>query len=548
MKLGQQIASLDTLELSTLPRLWRFSPAGVVVFLGMVFFLTARAHGAIATEAWVQRFKAPSASAFATAIAVDSNANVFVTGFTTSVVGGSNDYTTINYSGSGMPLWTNRYDGPSNNDDRTAAIALDGNGNVFVTGYSHGGASSNDYATIAYSGEGIPLWTNRYDGLANSDDKAAAITVDSSGNVFVTGYSHGGATFRDCATIAYSSAGVPLWTNRYNGPGGFHDQAVAIAVDASGNVFVTGSSYGSDGYPDYVTLAYSNAGLPLWTNRLHGGGISYDEANALAVDSSGNVFVTGSLLLSGNFDYGTIAYSGAGVPLWTNRYDGPGNRVDQSLAIALDRNGNVFVTGNSDGVDNIPDYATIKYSGVGVPLWTNRYSGPGRFFDEAIAVAVDGNDNVFVTGSSYSQESRLDYATIAYSSAGVPLWTNRYNGPLNLDDRPFNRSCLAIGPDGAIHVTGISVGNTIGIFRNDIVTVKYVWRSEIDILPLSPGSSNVDLTFSGAPNSFWSIERALAITGPWTNLGTVSLGTSGATLFQDTNRPVAGAFYRGAQP
>ena len=70
-----------------------------------------------------------------------------------------------------------------------------------------------------------------------------------------------------------------------------------------------------------------------------------------------------------------------------------------------------------------------------VQAWVQRYSGPGND-DAATAMAVDGSNNVIVTGYSVWQRSRYDYATIKYSSAGVPLWTNRYNGPGNGDDQP----------------------------------------------------------------------------------------------------------------
>src|SRR6185295_14226040 len=91
-------------------------------------------------------------------------------------------------------------------------------------------------ATIKYSNSGVPLWTNRYDGLILS------MAVDSSDNVFETGAWNNGGNW-DYATIKYSKAGLPLWTNRYDGPGNGDDFARAIAVDSSGNVFVTGDSY-----------------------------------------------------------------------------------------------------------------------------------------------------------------------------------------------------------------------------------------------------------------------------------------------------------------
>ena len=144
-----------------------------------------------------------------------------------------------------MPLWTNRYNGPGNGDDYARAVAVDGSNNVIVTGYSTGSGSDYDYATIKYSSAGVPLWTNRYNGPGNGDDYAYAVAVDGSNNVIVTGYSTGSGSGYDYATIKYSSAGVPLWTNRYNGPGNSDDEATAVAVDGSNNVIVTGYSSGS---------------------------------------------------------------------------------------------------------------------------------------------------------------------------------------------------------------------------------------------------------------------------------------------------------------
>src|SRR5437016_3227733 len=77
----------------------------------------------------------------------------------------------------------------------------------------------------AYAQGGVPLWTNRYNGLGNGDDYAYAVAADSGGNVFVTGYSTGSSGAPDYATVAYSSAGVPLWTNRYDGTGNYNDFA-----------------------------------------------------------------------------------------------------------------------------------------------------------------------------------------------------------------------------------------------------------------------------------------------------------------------------------
>ena len=79
--------------------------------------------------------------------------------------------------------------------------------------------------------------------------------------------------------------------------------------------------------------------------------------------------------------------------MWTNRYHGPGSGNDGATAMAVDGGGNVVVSGVSvgtNGLSSYDDYATIKYSGAGVALWTNRYNGPANNADEAtntVAVA-----------------------------------------------------------------------------------------------------------------------------------------------------------------
>ena len=204
-------------------------------------------------------------------------------------------------------------------------------------------------------------------------------------------------------------------------------------MDSSGNVFVTGGS----AY-DFATVAYSNSGVPLWTNRYDGPAHHGDEPVAIAVDNSGNVFVTGESatvgdLFTDDYDYATIKYSNSGVPLWTNLYNGSGNYFDSSTAIGVDTSGNVFVTGGSDTANGFYDYATVAYSSSGEPLWTNDYAGPANGQDSATAIAVDNLGNVFVTGSSWNGRD-YDYVTIKYSSSVPP--------PVHLDFQKLNNQLV----------------------------------------------------------------------------------------------------------
>ncbi|MCX6640698.1 MAG: SBBP repeat-containing protein, partial [bacterium] len=137
-------------------------------------------------------------------------------------------------------------------------------GNVYVTGHSYGSGTYDDYATIKYNSAGVQEWVARYNGPGNSVDEAYSLAVDGSGNVYVTGISDGGGTGPDYATIKYNSAGVQEWVARYNGPGNDYDEAYSLAVDGSSNVYVTGKSFGSAPNYDYATIKYSATDLPDW--------------------------------------------------------------------------------------------------------------------------------------------------------------------------------------------------------------------------------------------------------------------------------------------
>jgi len=429
--------------------------------LMLLLLLPALARAETGVQAWVQTYEGPANDwDQARAVAVDRSNNVIVTGYSS---GSGKDYATFKYSSAGVPLWTNRYDSSPNGQDYAVAVAVDANDDVIVTGYSEPAIAlldDADYVTIKYSSAGVPLWTNRYNGPGSLGDRPSAIAVDASNAVLVTGFSWGDGGSDDYATVKYSSAGVPLWTNRYDGPSNGEDLATAVAVDGNNDVLVTGYSAGENPVTDdadYLTIKYSSEGLPLWTNRYSGPGDSRDEARAIAVDRNNNVIVTGNS--SGKtYDYATVQYSSAGAPLWTNRYNGPGNGDDYATAVAVDGHNNVIVTGYSPGIEGDYDYATLQYSSAGVPLWTNRYNGEGNVVDYSYAVAVDSSNNIIVTG-----QSDYTFATIKYSSAGVPLWTESFSSALS--------PTLALDHNGDVIVAGTFVH---GHADYDNVTLKYV--------------------------------------------------------------------------
>ncbi len=449
-------------------------PASTVVLLPPA----TQAQGAV--EAWVQRYNGPAnGNDVARAMALDASGNVYVTGASDDSSAQNPQGVTLAYSSSGAPLWTNVY---------TAeglwaygnAVAADSGGNVYVAGRANHASDTPSCTTFKYSSAGVLLWADFYRVSASPTD-GWAVALDPSGNVVVMGsFDYGWS----CVTIKYSSAGERLWTRTYSSY-----RPNAMAVDASGNVVVTGSRRVESALLEsYLTLKYSSTGALLWTRTYSSPGIIVHEGSAVAVDSQGNVVVTGR----SSGDYATIKYSGEGVALWTNRYNGTGNDNDEARAVAVDATGSVVVTGWSVGAGSSSDYLTIKYSGEGVPLWTNRYNGPGGFYgpgngrDRATAMAVDGCGNVFVTGWSDNGADYWDYATIAYSSTGMPLWTNRYNGPGNKRDEP---RAVAVDASGSVYVTGgseaLGSGEDPATQNSDFATVKYVIPPIITRQPLS---------------------------------------------------------------
>src|SRR6266508_1076320 len=259
--------------------------------------------------------------------------------------------------------WVARYNGPGNGTDIAYAIAVDALGNVYVTGWSLGSGTSFDYATTKYDASGAQQWVARYNGPANREEYATAIAVDGLGNVYVTGQSRVSNTNYEYATIKYDASGAQQWVARYNSPGFGNNYAAAIAVDAAGNVYVTGQSPGSGTGFDYATIKYDASGAEQWVARYNGPANLNDNARAIAIDASGNVYVTGQSTGSGTgFDYVTIKYNASGAEQWVARYNGPGNSDDVATAIAVNDSGNVYVTGWSPGSGTGFDYATINYS------------------------------------------------------------------------------------------------------------------------------------------------------------------------------------------
>lgn len=432
-------------------------------------FVTVK-YDSAGNQLWIARYDDPSHDLDdPAAIAVDNSGNIYVAG--TRSGGGINlqQYATIKYSPDGNQLWVSYYtSGRGANNPK--AIVVDTSGNVYVTGVSYTSTTSFDYATVKYDTSGNELWVARYTGLtASSSDYAEAISIDSSGNVCVTGYSgsSGASTKYDYATVKYNSGGVQQWVSRYNGDGNSVDTAHTIAVDSSSNVYVGGRSTGIGTAYDYATVKYNSSGTQQWIARYnYGPGDSNDRIYKLLLDSSNNVYVTGeSNGIGSSMDFATVKYNNSGVQQWVARYNGTGNGSDTAASVAIDDSGNIYVTGKSAGTDS-DDYATVKYNSGGGQVWAMRYDGPANGLDAACSLSLRSS-YLYVTGESKGNQSYQDFATIKYDLNGGQSWVARYSGQGHPIDSAYG---MTTDDSGNVYVTGIGGGNSNSF---DCITIKY---------------------------------------------------------------------------
>lgn len=256
-----------------------------------------------------------------------------------------------------------------------------------------------------------PEWVSVFTGSEATFGRA--IAVDLSGYVYVAGVENFGNQ-SDFITIKYNNKGVAQWVRRYNGTGNFVDEVKSIKTDNSGNVYVLGSSWRSGTEKDYLLIKYDSSGTQKWLRAYNGPANKWNEPSAMTIDSHGNIIITGSstYLLEGfpKTLYTTIKYNSNGDELWVNHYIGPTEEFAEAISIAVDDNGNVFVTG-SDYSLTAEDYVTIKYSSDGNTIWTKRYNGngTGSSYDVPYGIAVDSEGSVYVTGESnlYVNKSSL---------------------------------------------------------------------------------------------------------------------------------------------
>jgi len=446
------------------------------------------------TKAWVRRIDGPiHGSDHGHDVATDSAGNVLVTGWIETAAG-NEDCHTVKYSPQGDVLWENTYAGSATGVDYGYALAVDQNGNTYVAGFGNGdNPATYDIFVLKYDADGNSVWTQRWTSpITNYSAYAYSIAVDNQGNVFTTGFESDGFTDGEFITLKFNSSGVLQWATPYNGSTSSIDYANCIVVDGDGNSYITGWSGGANNLHDMTTIKYDPDGNELWVKRYNGTADDNDYAYWLGLDASGNVYVTGQSVETGSDnDITTIKYSPNGDVLWTQHYNGPGNGYDAGQSIAVDADGNAYVTGNHTTATGL-ECVTLKYSAAGDLLWTASYNGPDASGGVFVSIALDDAANAYVSGFVFSGGA-TDVATVKYDTDGNEQWAQLYDGPGHSYDGSY---AIALDNNRNVLVASYSTGSGTDY---DYTTIKYSQPATPTPTPTATPSATSTPTSSPSP-------------------------------------------------
>ena len=454
--------------------------------------------------------------------------------------------------------WSYGFGGPGMNTGYS--VAIDGSGNIVVAGMFTGtmniggtplvSAGVYDVFLAKFDPSGAVQWSRRFGGTGT--DGATGVAVDAAGNVAITGSYQSTVNFGgsplvsrggdDIFVAKFDAAGNHLWSRGFGTTR--DDEGHAVAVDATGNVIITGH-YGAGidfgggttpfvGSVDYFVLKLNGSGAYQWSKVA--GSTNIDEGFGVAVDASNNVVVTGSFFSSVNLGGGSLVSAGLsdafivkyapdGTHLWSARH-GAAGVAEVGEDIGVDAAGSVVITGADKGA------FLVKYDAAGVKLWSRSFTstsamqGINLALSSAGEIAVTGNlqGTTNFGGGPLSSAGANDTFLAMFDAAGIHRWSERFGN--TGDDAGYG--CV-FDATGALIATGIFSGMVdfgggplVSLGNTDVYLVKFNTHLADVTPPVITCPGNVQ------------VEQAGALGTPATNAA-IAAFLAGATATDDTD-------------
>ncbi len=393
-------------------------------------------------------------------LAVDTPDRIYVAGGTYDPTPGGllEEYLLVQIDGDGNTVWSRHAGGPSG--DELTDLLIPEPGQVVVTGISSTGAQ-REILTIKYDQEGTVLWDRRFPASTVTADLGPKLAVDADGNILVSGSDNG-----DYLILKYSPGGTLLWDRAYDGDDHASDIATDIAAGPDGSVYVTGAV---DDSHAFTTVKYSPAGAFLWDQAEPGDIGSVFPPNKIAVGPDGNPVVAGSPESTcGVFQFKIWKCDAAtGAVLWHDSLPAVPCDSFTFADMEIDREGNIASVSSGSIQSAFTHFQVTLHAPDGTRLWFRSFDGPGDSEDVAFAITTDRYGNVYAAGYTTFPPQNRDYLAVRYTRAGDLSWSVGWSS-----DAGTNDIGMDVAVDAMARVT--MTGFTYDPQQNDnAVTVQF---------------------------------------------------------------------------
>ena len=421
---------------------------------------TPRACAAGGDLLWAKRYGTAARPASTVAVAAAPGGAVCLTGWRTNPAG--IHMVVLRYRADGRRTWARLYGATRPGEEFSAAIACDRRGNVFVAGSVEAGLGDRDIVVIKYKANGKRLWLRRYAGAGGADVSAAALAVDRSGNAYVTGTSHKPGGSHKVVAVKYSPTGKRRWV-ALRGPGMFGggfalpgvDLSVSgMALDGYGHVYVCGAAqFMAD--ERAVTLKFRRTdGRIAWAWIDLPGVGEKSRATAVAVRQN-RVAVAATLDAGTDWHMMGLGFTRGGSPRYRTVYDEGFGASIASSDVELDATGNALVAGVMEKSFGATDPCVMRLLPDGTWQTTAYEPLDGRAGNVHLALGPTGA--VYLAWSDEWTDAATEHHNIIVrrfsNSLQSRAWIKAWRGPGHGDDRPFG---IVLGTTGGLYVAGTS--------------------------------------------------------------------------------------------